>query len=181
MAKDKKISGEKTVEKENLTSDCLTLTLALLLLIFIVSFLWPRNEITKAKLAVGRWPLSFKKHLLFSETLFNNNKEGMATEELERAKSLYQTFSFLDFSQKAKKKFLKTEELITQPEKIRQQINSWETVLKSKPHSRDILLHLTVLNYQLWQDEKAQDYWQKAFYLDPNNSLVQQVGQIISQ
>lgn len=160
-------------------SNAQTIILILLFLVFLFSYLWPRNEITKSKFDVGHWPLSAKKHLQFSQTLFNNNKEDQAVEEYKKAKALYQPLSFLDLNQKTKKKLKKTEELIFQAENTRKKIDYWETVLKNKPHSRDILLNLTALSYKLWQDEKAQDYWQKAFYLDPNNKKVLELGEII--
>ncbi|GAI77039.1 unnamed protein product [marine sediment metagenome] len=114
-----------------------------------------------------------------SQTLFNNNKEKQAVEEYKQAKNLYQVFSFLDIKQKIKKQLTETDELITRPEKIRKEMNYWETVLKNKPHSRDILLYSAALYYQLWQDKKAQSCWEKAFYLDPNNEKVQELGKII--
>lgn len=75
------------------------------------------------------------------------------------------------------KTFLKN---LQEKTKIEQQISEWEKILETKPNYRDILLRLTLLHYQIYNQEKAQENWLKVNYLDPNNQEVQKVGQIIS-
>ena len=71
------------------------------------------------------------------------------------------------------------EESLRQKAVIIQEIESWEKILQEKPEFRDILLRLSLLNYQIYENEKAKSYWEKANYLDPNNKEVQRVGKII--
>lgn len=62
---------------------------------------------------------------------------------------------------------------------IEKEIYSWEKILETKPEYRDVLLKLSLLNWQLYQTDQAKIYWEKASYLDPNNREVQEVGKII--
>lgn len=64
--------------------------------------------------------------------------------------------------------------------RIEQEISKWEKILETKPNYRDVLLRLALLHYQIYNQEKSQENWLKANYLDPNNQEVQKVGQIIS-
>lgn len=50
---------------------------------------------------------------------------------------------------------------------IEKEINNWEGVLAEKKFSKEVLLKLAWLNYLIYQDEAARDYWQRAHYLDP--------------
>jgi len=63
---------------------------------------------------------------------------------------------------------------------LEQQISFWENELKQKPQSRDVMLKLALLYYQIRADGRAVESWQKASYLDPLNPEVQKVGAIIS-
>jgi len=73
----------------------------------------------------------------------------------------------------------KAEEAVSQPEKIRQEILSWEKVVEEKPSHRDVWLRLAVLNYQLKNDDKARDALEMAVYLDPNDLSVQEIREIV--
>jgi len=178
MAKDKD-SLKKSKAKKAPKAQAFFLTC--LLVLMLGNYFWPRDEITQTKLAVARWPLSTKKNLKLAEVLFNNNYESQAIEEFKKGEKLYQLFSFLRLNQKTQENLKETKKLVYSCQKIKEKISYWETVLKTKPYCRDGLLQLAALNYQLKEDKKARQYWEKAFYLDPNNYIVQQVGQIINQ
>ncbi|MBU1500171.1 hypothetical protein KKE48_04875, partial [Patescibacteria group bacterium] len=55
----------------------------------------------------------------------------------------------------------------------------WEKVIETKPEYRDVLLRLALLNWRIFNNDKAEEYWQKANNLDPNKEEVQKVGEII--
>jgi len=71
------------------------------------------------------------------------------------------------------------EEGLRQKTIIEQEVSSWEKILETKPEYRDILLRLALLNWKIYNNDKAKEYWEKASYLDPNNAEVQKVGEII--
>jgi len=177
MAKDKN-SSEEGKEKKIALVNILTLIIVLLFSIFLGNHLYPKSEITQTQLGISNWPLSAKKHSEMAKAYFNHGDEKKAVIELKKAESLYHSLGFLDIRGNTKKQLTETKTLLYQPEKIRQDISYWKTVLKTKPHYRDVFLRLSLLNYQLYQNEKAREYWEKAFYLDPNNETVQEFGQI---
>ena len=178
MSKDKN-PPKKEVKNKIPLANIQTLTLLLLFLIFLGNHLYPKKEITQAQLGIKNWPLSPKEHLQMAKAYFNTGYEEQSVEEFKKAEALYSSFSFLDILGNTKKQLEEIEKLLSHPKKIRQDINYWETVLKIKPHYRDVFLRLSILNYQLYQHEKTKEYWEKAFYLDPNNKIVQEVGQIL--
>lgn len=123
---------------------------------------------------VGWWPWSAKSHSEMALAWFEDGNEEEALKELKRANEL------VWWETEAIKEGLKrAEEKVMEPERIRQEIESWEKVLEEKPYYRDVLLRLALLNYQIYEDEKAEAYWQQANYLDPNNEEGQEVGEII--
>lgn len=71
------------------------------------------------------------------------------------------------------------EESLRQKAVIEQEISSWEKVIETKPEYRDVLLRLALLNWRIFNNDKAEEYWQKANNLDPNKEEVQKVGEII--
>jgi len=168
--------------KKYLTSYILHLiSLAILFIILLVSYFWPRDNFINSQLAVIRWPYSIKKRLNLTKAFFDVGDLEKAKLEVKQTNNLYQSFKFIDLQGNLKQQLITTNDLINQPEKIKKQINFYETVLINKPNFRDVYLHLSLLYYQLWQDDKARENWQKAFYLDPNNEVVQEVGRLVNQ
>jgi hypothetical protein len=55
----------------------------------------------------------------------------------------------------------------TKPAALAYNLASWEKALTEVAETRNGLLQLAILYYQLYQDEPAKAYWQRAFYLDP--------------
>lgn len=123
---------------------------------------------------LGWWPWSAKSHSEMALAWFEDGNEEEALKELKRANELvwWET-------EEIKKGLKRAEEKVMEPERIRREIESWEKVLEEKPYYRDVLLRLALLNYQIYEDEKAETYWQQANYLDPNNEEGQEVGEII--
>lgn len=165
-----------SIKKHLTSSNFQLITVYCLLFTLLISYFLPRSKIDKNRLAVARWPLSIKKHVQMAKTFFENGSLEKAKLEITKAKKVYQFFKFFDFKGKAKKYLKEGESLINQPEAIKKKIDYWETVLKTKPNFRDVYLRLSLLYYQLYEDEKAKQTWEKAFYLDPNNEVVREVG-----
>lgn len=46
-------------------------------------------------------------------------------------------------------------------------------------NTRDVWLKLALLNWQVFDEEKAKEYWQKAWWIDPNNEQVTSLRQVI--
>ena len=57
--------------------------------------------------------------------------------------------------------------IANRPTEIRSEITAWEKVLTEENESTGGLLRLSLLYYQLYEDETAKAFWQRAFYLDP--------------
>jgi len=123
---------------------------------------------------VGWWPWSAKSHARMALEWMENGDEEKALLELKRANELvlWETVG-------VKESLKKTEDKVLEPERIREEIGSWEKVLEEKPYYRDVLLRLALLSHQVYEDEKAQEYFERAEYLDPNNEGVQKIGEII--
>lgn len=155
------------------------LVIIVLFLILWLNYFWPRNMFAIRSLAVARWPNSISKHIELGKALFNLGDLPQAQTEIKLAQNLYKYWKMVDINGRLKKQIEEGDQYINQKVIIKSQIGQLETILRDKPHYRDVYLQLSILNYQLWQDEKAREYWNKAFYLDPNNEKVQEVGKKI--
>lgn len=121
------------------------------------------------------WPWSTRSHAEMAMAWFEDGDEEKALRELELANEL-----LVIKTQAAEKSLKRAEEKVVEPGKIREEIESWEKIIKEKPYYRDVLLRLALLNYQVYNDEKAVDYFKQAEYLDPVNEEVLKVKEIIS-
>ncbi len=169
------------VVQSQLTTDNLQLvTLISLFVVLWMGYFWPRNKLVYRQLAVVRWPYSVNKNLDMANVLFETGDLDKAKLAIEHAQPLYQFYKPIDMGGRISKRLQEGQELINQPTKIQKQINYWETILSGKPNFRDVYLKLSLLYHQLWQDDKAREYWGKAFYLDPNNPKVQEIGKVVN-
>ena len=121
------------------------------------------------------WPWSAKSHAEMAITWFENGNEEKALEELELANRLT-----IVETEGVKTNLKRAEDKVREPERIRQEIESWEKVIEKGADYLDVLLRLSLLNYQIYEDEKAKEYFDKAEYLDPGNEDVLGVKEIIS-
>ncbi len=170
-----------TRQQRLMRSICGLAIYCLLLAVMLVNYFLPRNKIMQSQLAASRWPLSVNSHLQIAETYFNNNDLKNAKSELEKAKYYYKYLKILDIFGKTNQNINKANKLINTPDEIQTQISHLEEFLQNTPDVRDIHLHLSLLYYQLKNDEQAIKNWDKAFYLDPNNETVQEIGKELNK
>lgn len=122
----------------------------------------------------GFWPWSSKSHSQMALAWFEAGDEERALLELEIANKL-----FFVKTNGNEESLLSAREKVMEPERLRTEIKEWEVVLEKMPSFRDVYLRLAVLNYQLYEDEKAREYFEKAEYLDPNSLEVLEIKKII--
>ena len=128
----------------------------------------------RGNVKVSWWPWSSKAHSQMAVMWLKIGNEEKAVEELKIANKL------MVIKIKASEEELKkAEEAVNEPEKIRQEIKSWEKIVEEKPSYRDVWLRLAVLNYQLKNDDNAREALEVAMYLDPNDAQVQEIKEII--
>jgi len=82
-------------------------------------------------------------------------------------------------TRRAKNSLKEANDKVMEPEKIREEIVDWEKILGEMPSFKDVFLRLAVLNYQLYNETQARDYFEKAEYLDPNNEEILEIKKII--
>jgi len=124
----------------------------------------------RAKQAVSRWPYFSTPHFIFAQELFNSGSPESKKEFLIGKQALFVDKNLLG----------RTEEEVTQPERIADQINYWQSFVSKGIESPEVYLKLALLNFRLYKNEEAKKYWEKAFYLDPNNPMVDEVKRIIT-
>jgi len=147
------------------------LLILLILIMLLGSFYkgWRPTAYEKA----GWWPWSAKSHAKMAIEFFEKGEEKKAKKELKIANQLL----FLSLKS-TKTEVKRAENKVSEPDKIKQEIESWENVLEKRPFYRDVLLRLAILNYQLYENERAMEYFKKAEYLDPKNEEVLRVGEL---
>ena len=79
--------------------------------------------------------------------------------------------------QLARQKILGAKQEIVAAE-IREEIAKLEQVAETV-NSRDVWLKLALLNWQIFDEGKAKEYWQKAWLIDPNNEQVTSVRRMV--
>lgn len=120
------------------------------------------------------WPWLSQAHSQMAVAWFEAGNEEKALRELALANKLLIIKSGVN-----QENLRLIHDKISESKKIRREIFGWEEVLEKNPYYKDVLLRLSILNYQLYQNEKAKDYFERAEYLDPNDDEVLEVGKII--
>ena len=59
------------------------------------------------------------------------------------------------------------EELANRPRQIKLEIEAWEKTMGETTETRNGLLRLAYLSWQIYKDDQARLFWERAFYLDP--------------
>jgi tetratricopeptide (TPR) repeat protein len=160
---------------------------ALMIILSLIPLFSPKTDFQKIKEKLIKKPTDFEAHLRLAEKFLENNQ----FEEAERALLLAQNRQQATDDREPKNKVLgeeantKLEELwarkhSSDPKDIQRLIAAWEKILEEKPDYRDGWLQLTVLHYQLYEDEKAKESLEKALELDPNYEVTKELEKIIN-
>jgi hypothetical protein len=166
--------------KEQLSFANLQTGLVFVLIVMLFSgFFCPRPELKKLLINTGRWPMIPSMHAKTGVGLFEDGKQTQAEKELQLINNSLFMQRFIKVLPGQKKLVNKSSQLIKQPEKIKNQIAVYNKVLKDKPTYLEVLLAQTLNFYQLKQDRNAEQTWNRAFYLAPNNSLVVSIGELL--
>lgn len=136
----------------------------------------------QAKLATMIEPKDFSSHLLLSqEYLKRGNLEAVEREltlaqNLEVSQPQTTSPSVLGLTLSPVKIWQK---IVTEPQRIKEEITFWKKIVAEKPDYRDAYLQLAILNYQIYDNRKATGYLNKALELDPNFGPSKQLEKIV--
>lgn len=156
---------------------------ALMAFLIFYSLFLPKNRFQLAKERLVKNPRDFEAHLVLAEEYLKNSQVEQAEKELLLAQNSFQaktTFNQENSLVLGEESNLKWEELWqrkiqTNPEDIKKLIIYWEKIVAEKENYRDAYLQLALLHYQLFENEKAQEYLNQALELDPNFEPAQKI------
>lgn len=132
-----------------------------LLIIFVgYSLFLPKSQFQQAKEQLTQNPNDLQAHLILAEKFLENNQFEKAGKELLIAKTLQKNNFELN------RLWQKKHQL--DPQDVQQLIEDWKKIVAEKPDFRDAYLNLARLYFQLFENEKAKNYLQKAINCDPN-------------
>jgi len=145
---------------------------ALVIFLLIGSFFYPKNEIQILKWRLLNNPNDFETHLALAEELLDNNQFEQAEQALLLAQNL-QTTNFVNQKVLGETTNSQLQELwqkkhYADPKDIQRLIDAWGKIVQEKPNYRDGYLQLAILNYKIYENEKAKEYLNKALKIDPN-------------
>lgn len=142
---------------------------ALIFLILSCSLILSKNRFQLAKEKLTQNSNDFEAHLVLAEEFLANNQ----VKEAESALLLAQSRLSLTGNVLGEKTSLKLEDLwkrkhYSDKADVYRLIVSWQKIIAEKPNYRDGYLQLAFLYYQIYQNDKAKAYLQKALVIDPN-------------
>lgn len=145
----------------------LILILLVLFVLFVlgVNYLYPRSSFEKAKINLFLRPYEAKSYTALADLYLEFNDYAAAKRELKTAMFFAKGG---EEAAEATRKLLDIERNERTREEIEREISKWETVISEKHNYRDAYFRLAVLNYQIYKNEKALQYLDKAMALDPN-------------
>ncbi|PIU33036.1 hypothetical protein COY29_04310 [Candidatus Woesebacteria bacterium CG_4_10_14_0_2_um_filter_39_14] len=144
----------------------------LILFLIIASWLYPQQESQRLKWQLLNNPRDLNTQLRLATIFLENNQFNEAEKILLLAASNQKNNPNLAS--------LRQQKNLSNPQDIRKLIGLWEKIVAEKPDYRDGYLQLAILNYKIWQNEKAQDYLKKALIVDPNFGPALELEKIIS-
>ena len=131
-------------------------------IVFVSSF-------DKTKRAVARWPYFSLPHLQLALEFYRNGS-------IETDKELVLGKNLLFKNPDAIKE---TEAEIVLPKEIEKKIIFWETLSEKGVDLPFAYLKIALLKLRLYDVKSALEWWQKAFYLNPNSESVKEVRKIL--
>lgn len=160
----------------------------LVLIIIIISFFYPQNEIRKIKLKLLINPFNFENHLTLAKKLIDNHQFIEAERALLLAEKIADSSFLKNHSENnlQEKQLLDLKKLwqeknLNDPQDIQKLIISWEEIISIKDNYRDGYLQLAFLNHKIFETEKALFYLNKALEIDPNFEVSLRLKEIITQ
>ncbi|MCX6724873.1 MAG: hypothetical protein NTV20_02120 [Candidatus Shapirobacteria bacterium] len=144
------------------------------LIIFLLasSFFYPQNEIQKLRVYLLNHPYDFNNHLVLAEKLLANNQFEEAEKTLQLAQNLQvknsPNLKVLGETTSSQLQELWQKKHYDDPKDIQRLIGAWGKIVQEKPNYRDGYLQLAILNYKIYENEKAEEYLNKALAIDPN-------------
>jgi len=113
-------------------------------------------QIKKAKLILL---VIFITLFIINLTFFYFIKEKINSEEAQNDSSYFPT---------QPDQYLKSEKTKLE---IRAEIIYWENIIEKQPNSRDALVNLSILKKILGENKEAENLWNQAKTIDPNNAI----------
>ena len=158
----------------------ITFLLLFVLLMILASSFEYKNRAENARNQLTAYPWLAISHLNMAQNWYEFGY-------LEKAKSTLRTINasfFLSWQIKTipawQKKYEVVKNNIETKEKIEAEIKQWEQWIVTNPPSFDIYLRLSLLNYQVKNDQQAKEYAQKAAYLNPTNENVKKMEELLN-
>ncbi|MBI4999241.1 hypothetical protein HZB97_00535 [Candidatus Gottesmanbacteria bacterium] len=138
-------------------------------------------DFERMKLAVMLAPNNISSHLLLSQEYLKRGDMEAVERELLLAQNLVEPSSpnsptVLGASLSPLKIL---EKIKNEPQKIRQEVSFWEKVAMEKQDYRDAYIRLAILNYQIYETERAKEYLKKALELDPNFEPAREIKKML--
>lgn len=133
--------------------------------ILAFNYLYPTNSFEKAKINLFLRPYEAQSYISLANLYLEFNDYTLAKRELKTAIFFAKNN---DEATEATGKLLDIERNERTREEIEREISKWETVIAEKHNYRDAYFRLAVLNYQIYKNEAARQYLDKAMALDPN-------------
>ncbi len=159
-------------------------SVAILMILLIASFLVNRNEFDQTKQQLVKNPNDLKANLVLAEELLVNNQFeetervlAIAQNQLEKQNQESKKELTEDFKEKLENLWLKKH--YSDPEDISKLISLWEQITVQKPHYRDAYLQLAYLYYQSDKIQLAKQSLRQALDIDPNFELPKELKQTI--
>jgi len=172
-----KVSGLEIVAHSPIVSWGKVLTIVGVLIIGILIKL---ENIEQAKLGVLNNHSDYSSHLALAAETAKLHDYEKAEQEILLAKRLM-GHGIDDKILGSDTEVKKVSDLVYPVEAVENEVLLFESIAEQRPWYRDVLLRLTVLNWQLNRTEESEAYFNEAEYLDPNNETVQIVGELISR
>ena len=140
----------------------------------------PVSPFDKAKRLVASRPDDFKSHLSLAGAAAGEDDFELAEREYAKAS---QIMNQLDKNEVLgiTSEFEDVRKIVFPEETVREEIAELEATLEDQPGYRDLLLRLAVLYWQVYDEPQSQAYFEEARNLDPNNEIVKEVGELLSQ
>lgn len=129
-----------------------------LLIIFATNLLSPKSLFELSKETAQQNPSAASHHLFLAQQLLTTNQFTQAETEARLAAN--------------EETLQKIQEVKNQPEDIKGQIRFWQEVIDQFPNYRDAYIKLAILNWKIYRSFEAKRNLEKAFQIDPNNEVL---------
>lgn len=158
-----------------------TIILSILFVALITNLVWPTNNLEQAIRKAQRWPQLPPVHFFLARLLSQNGYEQLAKKEFSLGEKQLNQFPWVWMVSLFQNDQQIAQTTVYEKTSLQNQIGQLDQLLAKYPYSWPLIFQKAVLFYRLYDDGRAQENLELAWWLNPGNKTISEVAGLLEK